>query len=263
MALDSLANIKAADAAVDRLGSSGTFASTIYSTKTALSVTANTLFCQDGGGHPGSGVAMTFPNVSAELRHLIAAAAYRQGCSGFAILYDELSVGSTVSLTTTGNKTISTPALTRYTDGYGVEAWVVVTTAGTTTAPILSMNSYTDNDGNAGQVGHTTVTFGSATLSANNAYRLPVATGDQGVQAVSTINVATAGGGSAAAKVVLVKRLLTLPLAHVTAFPNATDTVLQMTAFPRIYDGAQLKWAVFLTASATVVFDAWIKTVVG
>ncbi len=221
-ALNTLANIKAANDGNDRLGSSGV--STFFGTKTALAVTANTLFCQDAGGHPSTGVGITFPNVASEQRHIIAAAAHRQGNAGWAILYDELSVGSTVSINTTGSKTINTPALTRYTSGVGVEAWVVVTTAGTTTAPILNLNSYTDPNDNAGQAG-ATVTFGSVTLGVNNAYLLPVATGDTGVKAVASINVATAGGGSAAAKVVLVKPILILPLAQVYAMPSATDTV--------------------------------------
>lgn len=259
-ALNTLANVKAANDGVDRLGSSGM--STFFGTKNAFAVTANTLFCQDGAGHPGAGIAVSFPNVSAEQRHIISASAHRQGNTGWAILYDELSVGSTVTINTTGNKTISTPALTRYTDGISVEAWVVVTTAGTTTAPVLSMNSYTDTADNTGQAG-ATVTFGSATLGANNAYVLPMATGDVGVKAVSTINVATAGGGSAAAKVVLVKPLLILPLAQNYALPASVDTVLGFTTMPRVYDGAQLKWAVLLPASATVVFDFWIKTIVG
>ena len=107
------------------------------------------------------------------------------------------------------------------------------------------------------------MTFGSATLAANNAYRLPMATGDTGIRAVANLNVATAGGGSAAARVVLVKPLAIIPLVSALGAPVGGDFALQRTPMPRIYDGAALKWAMFCTSTVNVAFAFTIRTIVG
>lgn len=154
---------------------------------------------------------------------------------GTILVYDRLVAVGNVTLSSTGNKTINTPALPRYTDGVGVECWIEISTAGSASTPIITLNSYTDNDGNTGQTG-AAVTL-ATTPSANSIYQLSLATADTGVQAVATINVGTSSA-SMIGNVVLIKPLFRIPV--IASVWNERDLVLQLTSLPRIYDGATL-----------------------
>ncbi len=200
---------------------------------------------------------ITFPNVSTDQRHLTWVSAYST-LAGCFFLYDVLAEVTGVLLSSTGNKTVNTSALTRYTDGVGVEVLLEVTTV-TASAAQVSVNSYTDPNDNPSQAGGT-VTFPAAATNVNTGFIMPLATGDVGVKAVSTINVASTGGGSAACTVRLIKRIG--PEIPVAAGPGVLmDTVLQLASFPRIYDGAQLQWAYRATSTTAITFHWAIGTV--
>lgn len=166
------------------------------------------------------------------------------------IVYDRLVGVGAVDLTTTGDKTIASAALPRYTgaDAAGNEVWLEVTTATTVTAPIVSINSYTDEGGNTGAVGDL-VTFPAVATNVGAIIPLPLAPGDYGVRAVATLNVNTAASAGAC-NLLIVRRLATIPLmANIGAM---VDFVRGYPSFPRIYDGATLALAfVSTTASAT------------
>lgn len=151
------------------------------------------------------------------------------------VIWDRLVGVGGISIASTGNKTTNTPALPRYTDGIGVEAWLEISTAVSANTPVLTLNSYTNTAGTAAQTG-AAVTL-SATPTASAMYQFTVATGDVGIKSVETINVGTAGTNGVA-NLVLMKRLVEIPISA-NSF-SERDLVLQLTSLPRIYDGASL-----------------------
>jgi hypothetical protein len=166
------------------------------------------------------------------------------------IVYDRLVGVSGLALGSTGNKTVSSTTLPRYTDGVGVEAWLELTTASTANVGVVSMNSYTDSDDNTTQAGGT-VTFAAAAQNIDSMFVLPLAAGDVGVKACATINVATATTAGIA-NFLLVKRLFQIPL--IANVGTVIDYTRGYPGMPRIYDGATLALAIVAggTAATTV-----------
>lgn len=191
-----------------------------------------------GTAHDDTAGSIFFPDQASDQKRLIAAA-LNLTIAGSIMIYDRLVSVSGLSLASTGNKTVSSAALPRYTDGIGVQAWLEVTTATATTAPIVTLNSYTDNDGNTGQTG-AAETFPAAVTNVNSFIPLSLAAGDVGVRAVSTFNVGTAASAGIC-NLVLLKPLATIPVAG-----NAgaiIDFVTGIPIQPQIFDGATLAFA--------------------
>lgn len=192
-----------------------------------------------------------FPDRSTDLRFLTALyAALSTG--GTLMAYDRLVAVSGISLTSTGDKTISSASLPRYTDGVGVQAWVELTAASSVTNPTLSMNSYT-NENNTGSRAGSTRQFVTASNTAGTMYRLNLQAGDHGVRAISTINVATATTG-ATCNVVLLRPIGFLSTTSATF--NARDFVLSYQQYNRIYDGATIALA-YLSSSNAISLSVW------
>lgn len=196
---------------------------------------------------------MFFNDVSPDFKYaMLFEARATQNCT--LLMYDRLVGVSGVALSSTGNKTISSVALPRYA-GNGpsaeVEAWLEVTTATTVTAPILSMNSYTSGDGSSGLAGGS-VTFPAVATDIHTAIQLPETAGEKGVQACSTINVATAASAGVAT-FVLKKKLCSIGL-----LANVNNKVSFLYDFPpmdRVFDGASLD--LMLLASTTTAVTVW------
>lgn len=151
-------------------------------------------------------------------------------------LWDRLVGVSGIAVNSTGNKTINSTALTRYTDGAGVQVFLEITTAGTTTAPIISMNSYTNQAGTATRAG-ATITFPAVNSVANTLVGpMPLQAGDTGVRSVETLNVATAGGGSGVVNVILVKPLVSIGQIGTTPFERLSPRPYHAPV--RLFDGA-------------------------
>lgn len=134
--------------------------------------------------------------------------------SAATIAIDDRLVGiGGIALTSTGDKTVSSAALTRYTGTASavVEAWIEVDAADTaTTAAVVSLNSYTDQGGTTGQAGDA-LTFPATVTPIGWMGRFPLASGDQGLRAISTMNVATAAGGTTPTGIIwLLKHICTL-----------------------------------------------------
>jgi hypothetical protein len=220
---------------------------------------AGVTHCLSTAGKWPANEKITFPNVSTNHRHLKWMFGQSNTAGSF-ILYDILSEVTGISINSTGNKTVNTPALTRYTDGVGVECLIEVTTV-SAAAAVISVNSYTDDAGNTGQAG-ATVTFPATVTNVNTCFFMPMATGDLGMRAISTINVATSGAGSCAVRVMLVKRL-GVELGLGANIGMLVDTRLQVNSFDRIYDGAQLQWCFRATATTALRFEFGLGTVYG
>ncbi len=211
-----------------------------------------------GTAYDDTAGSMFFSDVSPDQKHLLTfGAAATVNCT--LMLYDRLVGVSGITLNSTGNKTVNSTALPRYsgTASAEVEAWVEVTTATTGTAPVVSMNSYTNQDGTTGRAGGT-LTFPAAATDVRWMAKLPLQAGDKGVQAISTLNVATAGTAGVC-NVILIKPLAYLPL--VANLWNERDLVLQLARLPRVFDGACLATAQL--ATATTATTVWGKVGLG
>lgn len=194
----------------------------------------------------GTGVAggIFFADTSAETKHLlIFGAAATVNCT--LMVYDRLVGVSGLTVAATGNKTVNSAALTRYTDGIGVEAWVEVTTATTVTAPQMAMNTYTNELDQSTRVGGTLVWPAAATV-VRWMGKLPMQGADRGIKAIATISVSTADTGGVF-NVILLKPLAFIPL--IANLWNERDLVTQIVSLPRIYDGACLGLAMLGTAA--------------
>jgi hypothetical protein len=206
-----------------------------------------------GTAYDDTAGSMFFTDQSPDQKHLVTfGGAASVNCS--VMLYDRLVGVSGISVASTGNKTINSTALPRYsgTAAAVVSAWVEVTTATTTTAVVMSMNSYTNQAGTAGRAG-ATITFPAVATDVRWMANLPLQAGDQGVRSIEVgVNVATAAAAGVI-NVLLLRELAVIPmLANIW---NERDLVLQLAAMPRVFDGGSL--ALAQLATATTATNHW------
>lgn len=186
------------------------------------------------------------------------------------ILIDVLVAAGNILATTVSAQTVNTTALTRYTDGAGVQMIMQITTALSATAHNMTVNSYTNQ---AGTTGHSTST--QAGLASGIVERLvpttfgPVmdlATGDYGVRAVAqyTNSVALAAGAFAL--------LLYFPLAFVPGISTNVyverDSTVQIDGLTELVQTAGgvlgfLNLLVMLNGTSSGVLNAFMRTVAG
>lgn len=168
------------------------------------------------------------------------------GGAGFLMLYDRLfhigNLSGTVTTAQTVQGSPASPALTRYTDGLGVQIFVEIYTAlGSTTTTITA--NYTNSSGTPNRT-TTAVTIGGG--GANEIHRLfclPLQAGDKGVQSVQSVTLAGTTGTAGAFGITLVK-----PLAFVN-LPNAgmfgfRDFAVGLPGIPEIKSDACLALAI-------------------
>jgi len=197
---------------------------------------------------------MFFADQASDFKHLITFGAF-SNVAGTLTLYDRLVGVSGISVASTGNKTINSAALPRYTgtDSAGVECWLEVTTATTTTAPVVSLNSYTDQDGNTGQSGGTTTFPAAATNVDVMVGPMLLAAGDTGIRSIEVgLNVGTAAAAGVV-NVLLLRRLASINV--LPGFWKEMDLVMGLPGMPRVYDGASL--ALMFTAISSSIVTIW------
>lgn len=196
---------------------------------------------------------MYFADRSPDYRHLLSfGAVATQNCT--LMLYDRLAGVSGISTATTGNKTVNSGSLTRYSGTAAIlnEVWLEVTTATTTTAPVVSLNQYTSADGSTGQSGGT-VTFPAAATDLHTMIQVPLNASKQGVRSVEVgLNVGTASAAGAV-NVLIIRPLARIPL--LTNVWNEISFLDDVMGLPRIYDNACLGLA--LLASTTTATTVW------
>lgn len=174
------------------------------------------------------------------------------------LIVDRLVAVSGISLSTTGDKTVSSVALPRYTDGIGVWAMLEITTAPSTTAPTISLNSYTDQDGNTGQVGGSISGTAVSNVAGTILGPFPLAAGDTGVKAVSTVNVSVASA-TGVANLILVKPLVGLGSTN-QAIPSERQ---RPHDYVRLFDGATLMFIAKVGGTGTPTGQGSIGVVYG
>lgn len=134
--------------------------------------------------------------------------------TGVVILYDRLFHDSGLSGTSTADQTVQgdppSPAISRYTDGVGNQAFYEIYTQIGSTATTLTM-TYTDDAGNTGQTSTTTI-GGTNNQRAQTIHRIPVASGDKGVRAIEKIKLTATTGTAGDFGIVIAKPLAYIPL---------------------------------------------------
>jgi hypothetical protein len=193
-----------------------------------------------------------FADRDPDYRHLLSfGAVATQNCT--LMLYDRLVGVSGISTASTGNKTVNSTALTRYTgtDATLNQVWLEVTTATTTTAPNVDLLSYTSADGST-LVAGPAFAFPAAATDLHTLVQVPLNASEQGVRSVETLDVNTASAAGA------VNVLIIRPLARIPLLANVWNEVSfldDVMGLPRIYDNACLGLA--LLASTTTATTVW------
>jgi hypothetical protein len=176
--------------------------------------------------------------------------------SGTLHLYDRLWQNNFPNATTTTAQAISPAAITRYTDGHGVEAWFqvyVATGAGAVTPTI----QYTDQDGNTAQTG--TVVGYTATRPIGQTFPVTLAAGDTGVRAITSYN-ATVSMSSGTIGLVLRRKI-----ASVSVGTGNNGQILDaiLAGLPTIPDDACLELVWQATSTTATAIQGQLSLVQG
>lgn len=165
---------------------------------------------------------------------------------GIFVLYDRLVHTSGLSGTSTSAQTVNSTALSRWTDGVGVECWIEVYTVLGTTAATATV-SYTNQAGTAGRTG-----TGSIPISMAAKRMIPIAlqSGDSGVRSVETVTLSVSTGSVGDFGVTLLRRLESL---SVQATNIGSHGDLFTVAMPQIADDACLTTMFLGTATSSSV----------
>lgn len=209
-----------------------------------------------GNAHDDEAGSIFFADTSPDQKHIVTLGAVSSvACT--LMVYDRL-VSVNQSIATSGDKTINSTALPRYTTGLGVLPFVEYTVA-SSAAGIYSLSSYTNEAGTGSRAG-ATVTPPAAAMNAGSMFYMPIQAGDKGVRSVETLNVNTAATG-ATVNVVLCK-----PLAYLSLPLNTwveRDLVLELTSLPRAFDGASLGLAYLATLTTTPTIWGQVRIAYG
>lgn len=197
---------------------------------------------------PAAGLNAYLDAVIASLRTTTA------GLDGEVTLYDRLWASGGINGTTTGPQAVTQPALTRYSDGSGVQAWVEVYTSIGATAATLTV-TYTNQDG----VGSRTGTIAIATGGVSNAQMafgpMALQAGDRGVRSIQSINLSATTGAAGNYGVTLAR-----PLAS-ALIVNGAAQIRPLETFSVVQPGACL-WLAYRAATSAVHTLAAQATVV-
>lgn len=136
---------------------------------------------------------------------------------GTFVIADRLNQQGNLSGTVITAQTVTTPTLTRYTSGVGVEAAAEIYTQIGATTTSIKLSSYTNTVPTAAQVGPLVVFGNTGFREAQRLVPLPIASGHKGITAVSTVQVTATTGTAGAFGVTLLKRIATLPLSTIGA----------------------------------------------
>lgn len=140
------------------------------------------------------------------------AGSMNQGCL---MIFDRLSHQGGLSGTGAGAQTTNLPtaALTRYTNGVGVQAWLeVYSTIGATGTTFTA--SYTNQAGTTGQVAIASAIGAAGHREAGAMMPFNLVAGDTGVKAVASVTLAATTGTVGAFGVTLLKPLALIPVGN-------------------------------------------------
>ncbi|MDP3910860.1 MAG: hypothetical protein Q8Q14_10770, partial [Gemmatimonadales bacterium] len=170
-------------------------------------------------------------------------------------IIDRLWHDSALDMSSAVAQNITQPALTRHTDGAGVELWLECHAAWGAT-PVTATVVYTNQAGEAGQDAVLTT---SATSAAGLMQRFRLSTGDTGVVSVQSFKLTGTTGATGNGGLVLCKRLASIGLA--ADVPR--DLEWAALRFPEIEDNACLCFIFATTAAETGGLDLDLLKVAG
>jgi hypothetical protein len=152
-------------------------------------------------------------------------------------LVDRL-VGVSQAITSTGDKTINSSALDRYTSGEDVMCFLEISTLTATNVPVISLSEYTNQDGTGSRAG-AAVTFPTNNVNVGNWIGpMPLQAGDSGIRSIQKINVATAP--TAGVINVVLAKPLHLTGVGVKATPDRVATLMEYLFPKQIHNHASL-----------------------
>lgn len=242
----------------------------VQDTKVSLTVVAGKLYSgwlqtPNGGAAPTTAAVPTDATVGAMPFNKIAAN-YRVMSSsiwtlnqGVLIVMDRLShqggLSGAVALTAQTTN-LPTSALTRYTSGVGVMAFLEVYTAVGATGTTVTA-SYTNQAGTAAQTSLATAFGATGFNGAGVMLQLPLAIGDTGVKSVESVTTVASSGTAGNFGVTLARPIFAIPMRDNTT--QATiDHLFSMGFVPEIVASACLMRAYrMVTASTSVVQDSY------
>lgn len=202
-------------------------------------------------------------NVSPETKHLVRMHVQCVTAAGVPLtllLCDYLLYYPFIDMDSTDPQDLTnTVTLPRHTSGDGVQAFLVAQGAYTGGAS-FTLN-YTNQAGvagrttvasssNSGTFAGSLVTSGAVGVAGARGPFVTLQAGDTGIRSVEQVTFLAPNGGIAA--LVLCRPLATLMLREITA-PSERDFVTEMTALPRVVDGAYLNFLALPNASLSTV----------
>ncbi len=162
---------------------------------------------------------------------------------GVYTLYDRLVHTSGLSGTSVAAQAVNSAALTRYTSGEGVEAWLEIYTTLGSTARTATI-SYTNQDGTAGRTGSVSLIASSA---AARMYPFALQAGDTGVRSVESVTLSGTTGTVGDFGITLLRRLADVPSGASYLF--APRDALEL-GLPEIKSDACLAFMAFTVSTA-------------
>ena len=202
-------------------------------------------------------------NVSTDIKHILNLGVNSTVATALGSNFDLVDVLGYYPLTTntitTAQTLINTLSLPRFTDGAGVRAYIVATSTMGAGTPSITM-TYTNQAGVAGRTMPVTVSTVSAAVqgtivhsdpSANKYFPfLPLASGDTGIRSIQTITLSATMTSGSMALVLCKPKEVKAPLTLAGSY-GMVNTVSQIPAFPRVYDGENLN-ILYYPSQATV-----------
>lgn len=189
--------------------------------------------------------ALNFTSAGASEETFLAQLGFVGATAGTIFVYDRLWHNSALNGTLATAQTFTQPALTRHTDGIGVEIWLEWYTATGSTA-VTATVSYTNSDGVSGRTGTCSI---AASPVAGQMMMVLLQAGDKGVLSVQSVTLSATTGTAGNFGVTLIKRkaLAPMPVANIAQPPMDFAAL----GLPGIQDNACLAFGVQCTATNT------------
>ncbi len=170
--------------------------------------------------------------------------------TGSLTLYDRLLHQGNLSGTVTTAQTVG-GSITRNTGGAGNEIWVEIYTQIGATATTITA-SYTNQAGTSGKTTQAVTFGGTNAREAQRMIRLPLASGDSGVQSVQSVTVLATTGTAGAFGVTIANPIVELQLDNL-GVGAVRDFAAGIPDFPLIPSGACLSWIWLPRTTVTIL----------
>lgn len=172
---------------------------------------------------------------------------------GTIFVFDRLSHQGGLSGITAGAQTTNLPtaALTRYTSGVGVMAFLEIYSAVGATGTTVTV-SYTNQAGTAGQTSQAAAFGATGFLAVGQLIRISPSNSDTGIRSVENVNLVATTGTTGNFGVTLAKPILAIPFPTPSQIMSM-DSLFTVGALPDLANGACIFYGVHATSTASGV----------